>query len=118
MPDKFAKLIRTLCRGSEKLFHITPRFFTLIFDLFSQKLEEYTKEWSLDQNGNVKHRDLVSLNEFALTIESIIDCIPEKWNRQAFDLIVNSNLGNFVIGTCLDVIKDQDLIDYDRIVLN
>jgi len=78
----------------------------------------YTKEWSLDNNGNVKHRDIVALNEFITTIESIIDCIPEKWNRQAFDLIVNSNLGNFVLETLLAVVKDQDLIDYDRIVLN
>ena len=116
-PDKFAKLIRTLCKRSEKLFHITPRFFTLIFDLFKQKMKEYTTNWSLDESGTCKLRDLVSLNEFALTIECIIDCIPEKWNRQAFDLIVNSNIGDFVIGTCLGVVKDQDLIDYDRVVL-
>lgn len=102
---------------SEKLFHITPRFFSLIFDLFKKKMQEYTNSWSLDSNGTVKHRDLVALNEFSLTIESIIDCIPEKWNRQAFDLIVNSEIGDFVIGTCLAVVKDQDLIDYDRIIL-
>lgn len=116
-PEKFAKLIRTLCKGNEKLFHITPRFFGLIFDLFMEKMKYYTQNWTLDGNSNIKLRDLVTLNEFALTIECIIDCIPEKWNRQAFDLVVNSNICDFVVGTCLEVVKDQNLIDYERIVL-
>jgi len=33
-PEKFAKLMRTLIVRCEKLFHITPKFFSIIFDLF------------------------------------------------------------------------------------
>lgn len=58
------------------------------------------------------------LNDLVSTIESIVDCIPEKWNRQAFDLVVGSSISDFVIETCLEVVKDQDLIDYERIQFN
>lgn len=60
----------------------------------------------------------MALNEFANLIENIVCHIPEKWNRQAFDLIVSSSLADFVLGTCIEAVKDTDLIDYSRVVLN
>lgn len=114
-----AKLIKTLVSGSEPIFHITPRFFKLIFELFMRKFDVFAKDWSLDQSNNsVQLQDLQCLNDMVSTIESIVDCIPEKWNRQAFDLIVGTSISDFVIETCLEVVKDQDLIDYERIQFN
>ena len=118
-PDMVAKLIKTLVKGSEPIFHITPRFFKLIFELFMKKFDVFAKDWSLDQsNNNIQLQDLQCLNDMVATIESIVDCIPEKWNRQAFDLIVGSSIADFVIETCLEVVKDQDLIDYERVQFN
>jgi hypothetical protein len=106
-------------KGSESVFHITPRFFKVIFELFMRKFDKFAKDWSLDQsNEQVQLHDLQCLNDLVATIESLVDCIPEKWNRQAFDLIVGSSISEFVIETCLDVVKDQDLIDYERIQFN
>jgi hypothetical protein len=118
-PDMVARLIRTLVKNSEAIFHITPRFFNTLFDLFMKKFDVFSKNWSLDQsNQQVKLQDLYCLSDMMHAIESIVDCVPEKWNRQAFDLIVGSNIADFVIETCLDVVKDQDLIDYERIQFN
>ena len=58
------------------------------------------------------------LNDLVSTIESIVDCIPEKWNRQAFDLVVGSSISDFVSETCLEFVKRQDIIDYERIQFN
>ena len=78
-----------MCLDNEKVFHITSDFFEKIFVLFKELMTKFTTNWSLDQNSSgIKLTEIVALNEFANLIENIVCHIPEKWNRQAFDLIV------------------------------
>jgi uncharacterized hydantoinase/oxoprolinase family protein len=74
------------------------------FSVLIQKID--SPDWTLDRSmGSAKVEDIKAIDELSTLILKIINHIPEKWNRQSFDLIVSSGIADFVTRTCIKLVQ-------------
>jgi hypothetical protein len=112
-------MMRRICDNNEKMFHNSPKFFKSLMDLFTELIQNVSQDWTLDMGSNsAKLNDIKAIDELSILFEKIIDHIPDKWERQSFDLIVSSALVDFVRNTCIEVVQSKEVIDYEGLEIS
>lgn len=117
-PLNFSYLMEALSMDSWKLFHISPRFFFLIYEIFQKQLTRYEEDWSFECHPNITLEGIRGLFILSNTLLRIIEEIPESCERQPFDLVVATRLLNVISEIILPLLKKLSKSDIAKMRLN